>query len=326
MKFRKLFIFVFVLVLGAVTTGCEKNDVIEIGILQYLEHNALTEARKGFIDGLNEAGFIDGENIRITVRNPETDADVMAIQARELVRKSNLILAIATPCASAVVNEAKDQKKNTPILFTAVTDPVDAKLIESNEHPGANVTGTNDMNPIQEQIALVKQLVPNASKLGILYTASETNSELQANVAKEKAEATGLTVVVRTIQGVTDLQIVANQLASDVDALYIPTDNLIAGNMGIINEIILEKEIPAVVGEPNIVKTGGSITLGVNYYKLGKQTAQMAVRILQDKVNPKDIPSVGLLDYELVINKKQLDQIGITIPENLLAEADQLIE
>lgn len=325
-KFRKLFIVLLVLIGGAALAGCNNDDVINIGILQYLEHNALTAARNGFIDGLEEAGFVDGENIKINLLNPETDAATMAIQAKELVRKSDLILAIATPAASAVVTEAKERGKSTPILFTAVTDPVSAKLIASNENPGGNVTGTNDMNPIKEQISLVKELVPSATKLGILYTASETNSELQANVAKSEAEKLGLEVTVRTIQTVNDLQQVANQLASSVDALYIPTDNPIAGAMGIIKEVSLQKKIPVIVGEPNLVELGGSLTYGVDYYKLGKDTAQMAIKILRDKISPKDIPSTGMSQYELVINKKLLESLEITIPAELLSRADRVIE
>ena len=325
-KIKNLMVLLLVLFGGLILSGCKDDDFIEIGILQYLEHNALSDARRGFIDELSEAGYVDGENINITLYNPETNAATMATQAKNLVRKSDLILAIATPAANAVVNEAKEQSKDVPILFTAVTDPVDAQLIESNENPGGNVTGTNDMNPIAEQISLVKRLLPSATKLGILYTASEGNSELQANFAKDEAEKVGLEVTVRTIESVNDLQQVANQLAANVDALYIPTDNAIAGAMGIIQEVIATIGIPAIVGEPNNVYEGGSITYGINYYELGRLTAEMAVQILKDKVSPKDIPSVGLSEYKLIINKTQLEGIGITIPLDLLEEADEILE
>ena len=325
MKLRKLFVLLLMPLLLAILFGCDDGR-IKIGILQYVEHNALSEARQGFIDGLAEAGFVDGENIKITVYNPETNANTMELQAKKLVRKSDLILAIATPAAVEVINEAKKRKKDTPILFTAVTDPVDAKLIASNEQPGGNVTGTNDMNPVDAQISLVKELLPAATKLGILYTASETNSEIQANIAKTAAENLGLTVTVMTITSVNDLQQVAGQLASGVDALYIPTDNTIAAAMGIVKDVMKDKGIPAIVGEPNIVEAGGSITYGINYYRLGRVTAEMAVRILRDNVHPKDIPSIGLSEFDLVINKKQLEEIGVTIPQSLLERADRIIE
>jgi putative ABC transport system substrate-binding protein len=323
---KKLFVLSVFLLFAFVLSSCGESDLIKIGILQYDSHVALDDARIGFIEELERAGYVDGENVRINVQNPQGDNNVMQTQAKELVRKSDLIFAIATPAASAVVTVAKQQNSNVPILFTAVTDPVAAKLIASNENPGGNVTGTNDMNPIELQIALVKDLLPNATKLGILYTASEPNSEIQANLAKVEAEKLGLTVIVKTTSSVNDIQTVANQLANQVDIIYIPTDNSIASNMGVINNVILEHKIPAIVGEGNNVRSGGSITYGVNYKYLGMDTAKMAVKILKDNISPKDIPATGQSNYELVINKKQLDKIGITIPEVLLSSADEILE
>lgn len=325
MKLKKLFVLLLIMPIMLALIGCG-DDKVEIGILQYLEHNALSEARRGFIDGLKEEGFVDGENIKFKVLNPETDAPTMTIMSKELVRSSDLILAIATPAAISVANEAKDQGKNTPILFTAVTDPVTASLIQSNEKPGGNVTGTNDMNPIKEQIGLIEELGLEVEKLGILYTASETNSEVQANLAKAEAEKLGLEVVVKTIQSVSDLQLVANQLASEVDVMYIPTDNVIAGAMTSLTDIIETHKVLTIVGESNMVHAGGGITYGVDYYRLGKQTAKMAAKILKDGVKPADIPSVGLEEYSLVINLKQLEAIGIEVPETLLDKADEVIQ
>lgn len=328
-KFKGLFIMLLLVFVGLVATGCDdSNGKIKIGILQYLEIDALSDARRGFIDGLEAEGFVNGDNIVIELLNPETDAATMSLQAKKLVRNSDLILAIATPAASAILNEAKDQEKDTPILFTAVTDPVASLLIASNELPGGNVTGTNDMNPIAEQIGLVKQLVPNAKKIGILYTASESNSEIQANIAKAEAEKLGLSVQVSTIDTINDLRLVASQLANNVDAIYIPTDNAIAGAMGIINEVVLEKKIPVINGEVNPVYYGGSISYGIDYYKLGLETAKMAVAILRDNKRPSEIPSIGLAieKFSLVINKKQLDQIGVIIPEALIDAAFDIIK
>lgn len=326
---KSIFIVLSSVLIIIIVSGCTNvNKRIKIGILQYLEIEALSNARRGFIDGLEASGFIDGINIDIELLNPETDASTMSIQAKKLVRESDLILAIATPAASAIVNEAKDQQKDTPILFTAVTDPVSAMLIESNENPGGNVTGTNDMNPIKEQVGLVKQLIPDAKALGIIYTASETNSEIQANIAKEEAEKLGLTVVIKTIDSINNLNQTASQLALEVDALYIPTDNAIAGAMGVINEVVLDKNIPAITGEVNPVYDGGSISYGIDYYKLGLETAKMAVKILKEDKKPSEIPSIGLEleKFSLVINKKQLDEIGITVPAELINLASDVIE
>lgn len=325
-KFKGLFIMLLLAFVVLFASGCDNaNGKIKIGILQYLEIDALSDARRGFIDGLKAEGFVDGENIVIELLNPETDAATMSLQAKKLVRSSDLILAIATPAANAIVNEAKDQQKDIPILFTAVTDPVVSKLIASNELPGGNVTGTNDMNPIALQIGLVKELVPTAKKLGILYTASEGNSEIQAEIARTEAEALGLTVQIATIDTINDLKLVASQLANNVDVIYIPTDNAIAGAMGIINEVVLDKKVPVINGEVNPVYDGGSISYGIDYYKLGLETAKMAVQILKDNKKPHEIPSVGLplTEYSLVINKKQLDKIGLVIPTSLINSATE---
>lgn len=333
MKYKKLILLLLVLPVIAVLIGCEKDDRIQIGILQFVEHNALSDARLGFIDGLAEAGFIDGENITITVHNPQAVQTTMASQSKVLVRKSDLILGIATPAAISLVNEANKRKVNTPILFTAVTDPIDAGLIKSNSSPEANVTGTNDMNPIKEQIGLLTKLKyqdeahPEGraiAKVGILYTASEPNSVIQAEIAESEAKALGLEVEIKTINTVNDLRQVATSLARSVDAIYIPTDNLISSSMGVIKQVVEQEKVLVVAGEAGMVREGGSASFGVDYYELGKLTAQMAVQILKDGKKPSEVPSIGLSEFPLILNKTQLDLIGVIIPQDLLDDAEKI--
>jgi len=323
---KKFFLIILIFVSSCSLISCADKNVINIGILQYIEHNALTKAKEGFIDGLKEEGFIDGENIKIKVFNPESDATTMALQSKELARTSDLILAIATPAAVSVVNAVKEEGKETPVLFTAVTDPIASNLIESFDNPGGFVTGTTDMNPIAEQIGLIKELKLNAKRLGIIYTASETNSEVQSSIAKSEAEKLGLEVEIKTIESVNDLQMVTNQLVNNVDVLYIPTDNIISAAMGIVKGIIEEKKIVTIVGESNMVYAGGSITYGVDYYRLGKQTAKMAVEILKNKKSPKDIKTTSLEEYSLVINLKQLEAMQIKVPDEVIKKADEVIK
>lgn len=331
-RIKNVFVLVVMLVaavtLAACTTGEKK---IKIGILQYVTHDALDAAREGFIEALEEGGYKDGDNIKIELLNPQTDALVMQTQAAKLVRESDLILAIATPAAQAILTEVREQGKDTPVLFTAVTDPVDAGLVVSMEKPGANVTGTSDMNPISEQITLVKELKPEASKVGILYTANESNSEIQANIAKDAATAEGLEPVVATIATLADLNAVLSNLINthQVDALYIPTDNLLASSMGQVEEIIKQNanlQIPIVAGETGMVQNGASITYGLSYFNLGKDTGAMAIKIIEGTL-PKDIPSTTVQTVELVINKKQLEQdLNLIVPESLLERADIILE
>jgi putative ABC transport system substrate-binding protein len=231
-----------------------------------------------------------------------------------------LILAIATDTAVAVKAAAEAEGVNIPILFTAVTDPVDAKLVASKEQPGGNVTGTSDMNPVNEQVALIKEMLPSIKKMGIIYTVSETNSKVQSDMAKAKAEEAGIEVVVSTVTGVTDISPVANQLInSGIEALYVPTDNNMSKNLAILIEKTNDAKIPVICGEENQVKNGGTIALSVIYKKLGAQTGAMAKSILLDKVSPSNIP-VGTQSPEeciLVVNQEALTTIGLTLVDSM---------
>lgn len=319
MKAKKLVYLLVLVLLGLVVVSCgKKDDRIQIGILQFADAGALDDARMGFIDKLNEEGFVDGENIKITVENCKADFDLMMTQVKKLIRKSDLVLGIATPAAMALANEAKDQNKNIPILFTAVTDPIDAGLIDSNLKPGGNITGTNDMNPIEEQIDLVKALLPNATKVGVLYTSSEPNSKIQFDLAEAYATSIGLTVVEQTITSVNDLQQAARSLARSVDIIYIPTDNTIAAAIDTLDNILKEEKTPVIVGEANMVSILPALTVGIDYYRLGSLTALQAIKILNKEAKAGDIPSTGLDNFTLAINVENLENIGIEIPESLL--------
>lgn len=325
---KKISVFILVVMLF-ILVGCAKDDKIQVGILQFVTHEDLDQARIGFIEALEENGFKDGENIKITVLNPQTDVQTMQMQAAELVRKSDIILAIATPAAVAVVNEAKEKGRNIPILFTAVTDPVDAKLVEKLEKPGGNVTGTSDMNPIAEQMSLAKRIKPNAQTVGILYTSSETNSKVQADLAVAELERLGLSHKVSTINTLSDLPHVFNELVKDVDVIYIPSDNLLASSMGAVQEQIRTNaslKVPVIATTISQVENGGTVTYGLSYFNLGKQTGLMAVDILNGK-NPGEINVETIKETELVINKKQLVEIlNMEIPADLLEEAKIIIE
>ena len=300
------------------TKALEKK--IKIGILQVATHSALDSAKEGFIKALKDAGF-DETKVEINFQNPEGDDAQALTMAESIIRKSDLALAIATPVATALMNAAKNQGSNIPILFTAVTDPLDAKLVASIENPGGNITGTSDMNPVAEQIQLIKQILPNAKKLGIIYKASEINSEVQANMAKAEASKQGLTTEIKTCIDQSDLTIVLQQLINTgVDCIFLPTDNLIASNMEAIRKITVEdNKIPTICGEAGLVDNGGFVSLSIDYFELGYQTGQMAVEILNGKA-PKDIAvgSQGLDKCQFVFNEEVAKALGITIPEDLI--------
>lgn len=326
-KMFKKVISLCLVILGLfIVASCDKDDKKTITIIQYVSANALDDAREGVIEALAEAGFVDGENVEIIVQNPQADSATLTMMAESAVRKSDLIVCIATPVAIAVKAECELQGSNVPVLFTAVTDPVASGLVASNEAPGANITGTNDMNPVKEQIELLKELNPSAKKIGVIYTSSEPNSVIQVNIAKEVAEKNGLEVVEQTITTINDIQTMVSSLTrSGVDAIYLPTDNNIASAIATVTDITNEAGIPTICGEEGMITGGGTITLGINYKNLGKITGEMAAEVL----NGASVASMsvqGLTNFTLVINKKAAEKANITIPEALLAKADRVVE
>ncbi|CUH97528.1 putative secreted protein [Propionispora sp. 2/2-37] len=313
-----------VLAAGAIA-GCsgEKkeagaNKVYRIGVLQLVQHGALDDANKGFVDGLASRGYRNGENITIDQQNAQGDqSNLKTISQRFVNNKVDLIYAIATPAAQAVANETK----TIPIVGSAITDYEAAKLVQSNAKPGGNVTGTTDYTPPKKQIELALKLIPQAKTVGALYTSSEANSQVQVKEMKEYAAEKGLTVLEATVTNVNDIQQAAQSLIGKVDFIYCPTDNTIASAMANIAKIAVPAKLPVFVGDETMVKTGGTAGISINYYKLGYQSGQMAADILSGKVKPADMP-IGLQeDVEVIINQETVKAIGLLIPEELLKEA-----
>lgn len=296
------------------------KKVVNIGISQIVEHPALDSARKGFIEGLKAKGFEDGKNIKIDYQNAQGEMPTAQTIAQNFAsKKQDIILAIATPCAQAAYNTTKD----IPIVVTAVTDPVKSGLVKSIEKPGTNVTGTSDAVPINEQFELLKNLFPKSKKIGIMYNTSESNSEVQVENAKKAASKLDLEIVTTGITNVNDVPQALNSLLGKIDVLYIPTDNVVASSMPLISKSCFDKNIPIIGAEEAHVKAGALATTGIDYYKLGEQTANVAVEIINGK-DPKDIPISTLNDTQLVINTDAAKKLNVKIPEDLLGKAEKV--
>ncbi len=296
--------------------GCnkEKSNLIKIGVIQLVEHSALDANYKGFVDGLAEAGYIDGKTIKIDYQNAQGEqANCVTIAEKLINDKDDLIFAIATPAAQAVANLTKD----IPILISSVTDPESAKLVQKNEAPGTNVSGTSDLTPCATQISLLKKLVPDVKTVGMLYCSSEQNSHFQIKLAEKACEELGLKYIEGTVSNSNEIQQVTQSLCGKVDAIYSPTDNMIAAGMTLVAQIANENKIPTICGEPGMVDAGGFATYGINYYELGKQTAKMAVKILKGEATPATMPIEYLQTCDLKINEKTAEILGITIPQDL---------
>ncbi len=298
-----------------------EDDLIKIGALQLVEHSSLDAAYAGFIDGLAAAGYTEDVNIEVDFQNAQGDqANLMTISERFVKNKVDLILAIATPSAQAVASATTE----IPIIVTAVTDLVGARLVESNETPGTNVSGTNDAAPMEQQLALMIELFPEAKTLGIIYTSSEVNSEIQAEQISALAEQAGLAIETGTITSVNDIEQIASSLSGKVDMIYVPTDNTIASAMPNLAKVAEEKKIPVFCGAPAMVEAGGLATVGIDYYKLGVQTGAMAARVLNGEAEPATMPVESLADVDVVLNQTVADAIGYVFPENVLERATEI--
>ena len=289
-------------------------DKIKIGILQLVEHDALDASYRGFVDGLKEAGYEDGKNIIIDYQNAQGEqANCITIGQKFINDKSDLILAIATPAAQAVANMTKD----IPILITAVTDPADSKLVNDNNAPGGNVTGTSDLTPVESQIELLTEITPNVKTVGLLYCSSEQNSVFQINMAKRKLDSMGIKHIDLTVSNPNEIQQVLQSAIGKVEAVYTPTDNMIAAGMATVALVAEPAKLPVVCGEGGMTKLGGTATYGISYYELGKLTSTQAVSILKGEKNPAEMPIEYLQKFDLIVNTNMVESIGLTIPESL---------
>lgn len=266
-----------------VATSCKKKTDITVGILQVGDHDALNKSRQGFIDTLNKWAKSKNKTIKFDAKNALGDGANESTYARTLVAsKPDLLLGIATSSANKLANNTT----KIPVLFTAVTDPVSAGFSTRS-----NVTGTSDMNPVEAQISLIKTIIPDCKKIGFFYNVNEVNSQTQVIMAKRVCDSLGISYPKDdyVVDVASNISTVAASI-NGVDAVYIPTDNLLAANMSNVQrKLINEKKIPVIVGEAGMCDVGGLATVSIDYYQLGVQTAEMAIKILEGK-KPADIP------------------------------------
>ncbi|HFI0216508.1 TPA: ABC transporter substrate binding protein [Streptococcus suis] len=305
------------LTLAACSSSSEQasSDVVKVGVLQYMEHESLTAAREGFVAELEANGYKEGEKLVLDYQNAQGDQSNLQTISEQLIDGNDIVLAIATPSAQSLATVSTE----TPIVFTAVTDPLSADLVESIEKPGGLLTGTSDQAPIDKQVELLGQAVPDAKTVGILYTTSERNSEVQVEQAKELLEKAGYKVVVKGITSSNEVQDAATSLMKDVDALFIPTDNTVASTMTMIGELSVEHKVPVIGGSTDMVDEGGLLTYGTNYEALGRQTAKMAIKIIEGaKVSETAVEYPETVS--LHVNEEMAKKLGIDTSKLAVSE------
>lgn len=300
----------------------EEGKLVTLGIIQFVAHPSLDAAREGFLDALKANGYEEGKNLKVVHKDAQADMSIAQSIAQQFAQdEPDLILAIATPTAQAMANATKE----IPILITAVTDPVSAGLVASMENPGGNVTGTSDYVSIAAQLDLMRQIVPGAVNIGLIYNSGEQNSIVQADEVKKYAADNGLNVVEATPTNSSEVLQAAQSLVGKVDAIYVPTDNTVVSALEAVVKVSYDNKIPMFPGEGDSVARGGVATAGVDYYKLGQQTGEKALQILNGTA-PADIPVETQKDMSVIVNLKAAQEVGIEVPQAVLDQAIEVIQ
>ncbi len=293
-----------------------------VAITQIVEHPALDSVRSGVKDALSEKGFNEGTNLKWMYESAQGNPTTAAQIAKKFAGANpDVIVAIATPSAQTAAAAAKQ----TPIVFSAVTDPVGAKLVKQLEKPGANITGTTDMLPMNKHVELVHTLVPTAKTIGTIYNPGEANSVTLIKMLEEATGVRGLKVQKAAATKTADVLAAARSLVGKVDAIYLSTDNTVISALEAVVKVCKQNKIPLIAGDTDSVQRGAIAALGFNYYEIGKQTGMMVAQILEG-ANPGDLDVQSIETLDLHLNLQSAADMGVTIDTSLQAQAKKIIQ
>lgn len=319
---KKIITLLLTVVLAASTlfvTGCgEKSDAenktFKVGIIQLVEHPSLDTIRESLIAGLEAEGFKEGENLEIDYQNGQNDMGTMKNIAQKFVGDEvDVIVAIATPAAQAALSETTD----IPIVFAAITDPISAELVASNDKPGGNVTGTSDYIAVDKIMGLAEEITPDFRTIGALYNTGEANSVSVIEDLKAYAEEKGLKVITSTVTNTSEVQQAAQKLADKCDIVFSPIDNTIASSMQVATDVFNKSKTPFYVSADSMVKDGGLATYGIDYTVLGNETGKMIAEVL----NGADTATMAvktMSDLQVYVNQTTADALGLEIPQDII--------
>lgn len=323
---KKMYGFIIVLVLilsvAFVTENkkmtTKKKEMPVVGVLQLTSHPALDKIYEGIVAALKEEGYVDGKTMTLDFQNAQGDQSNLKTMSEGFVTKhADVMVGIATPSAQALANASSE----IPIVLGAVTDPKGAGLVENNEKPGGNITGVSDQTPVFDQFNLIKTLVPNAKKIGILYSSGEDNSIIQGKQAEEAAKKLGFETKIATVASTNDVSQVTTNLATQVDAIYVPADNTVASAMSTLVNITDAAKIPVFPAVDTMVKEGGLATVGLNQYELGKMIGKMTAQLLKGEIQTATTPIEYLKTGDKILNPKKAAELGVQLPKELLKQA-----
>ncbi|NWN82393.1 MAG: ABC transporter substrate-binding protein [Halomonas sp.] len=311
-------------VLGSMlVAGVAQAETVNLGITQIVEHPALDASRQGALDELAERGYVEGDNLEVDFQNAQGDTSIAAQIARKFAGdRPDLVLAISTPSAQAAASALQD---DIPVVFTAVTDPLIAKLVTDMEAPGANITGVVDAPPLKAQLQLIRDMFPEAERLGVIYNPGEANSVSQAEKLNEMAPELDFELVEVTASRTSEVMGAARSLAGRADAIYVPVDNTVVSALESVLKVGYDADIPVFTGDNSSVERGALASLGFSYYDMGRQTGGMMADILGgEKAGDLSVGTVEKL--ELILNRDAAEQIGYEIPAEFEEQAVEIFE
>ncbi|ELA3111794.1 ABC transporter substrate-binding protein [Vibrio vulnificus] len=292
----------------------------KVAVSQIVEHPALDATRQGLLDGLKAKGYVEGENLEFDYKTAQGNPAIAVQIARQFVGESpDVLVGIATPTAQALVSATR----SIPVVFTAVTDPVGAKLVKSMEQPGKNVTGLSDLSPVSQHVDLIKELLPNAKAIGVVYNPGEANAVTLVELLKKSAAEKGLKVVESTALKSADVQSATQAIAAKSDVIYAPTDNTVASAIEGMIVAANQAKKPVFGGATSYVEKGAIAGLGFDYYQVGVQTADYVVAILEGQ-EPGKLDVKVATGSDLVVNQGTAEKLGITIPASVLSRATDI--
>ena len=292
-------------------------DVAKVAVSQIVEHPALDAARQGLLDGLKAKGYIEGTNLEFTYQTAQGNPAIAVQIAKQFVgERPDVLVGIATPTAQALAASTR----SIPVVFTAVTDPLGAKLVKNMDEPGRNVTGLSDLSPVAQHVDLMQELIPDLKSIGVVFNPGESNSVALVELLRAAADAKGLTVVEGTALKSADVQSAAQIVASKADVIYAPTDNTVASAIdGLVNAANQAKK-PIIGASTTYIANGALAALGFDYYQVGVQTADYVDALLKG-TKVADLPVKVAKGSDLALNQKVADKLGITFPASVLERA-----
>lgn len=308
--------------LALVPAASHAAEKVSVAVTAIVEHPALDAARDGVRDELAAAGYKEGENLEFEYQSAQGQPATAAQIARQFVgRKPDVIVPIATPSAQAVVAATRE----IPVVFTAVTDPVGAGLVKDPENPGGNVTGLSDLSPLDQHLALIREFLPGAKRLGVPYNPGEANAVTLVKILHELAPAHGFSITEAAVSKSAEAQAATRSLVGKVDAIYVPTDNTVVSALEALLAVARQAGLPVFSGDTDSVSRGAIASVGFDYYQVGRQTGAIVVKVLQG-AEPGSIAVRPAEGTDLVVNRAAAEKFGVTIPEAVLARAAKTID